>query len=44
MLVPAQAGVAEFIATFKDYPPRQKAASFNVDDVFKKMQESSGSK
>jgi arylsulfatase len=44
MLVPAQAYVGNFIGTFKDYPPRQSAASFNLDEVLKKMQESSGSK
>jgi hypothetical protein len=30
--------------TFKDYPQRQKAASFNLDEVLKKMQGSGGSK
>jgi arylsulfatase len=44
MLVPAQAYVGNFIGTFKDYPPRQSAGSFNLDDVLKKMQEGSGSK
>jgi arylsulfatase A-like enzyme len=42
MLIPAQAYVGNFIATFKDFPPRQSAASFNLDDVLKKMQESGG--
>ncbi|HUL04654.1 MAG TPA: arylsulfatase [Gemmatimonadales bacterium] len=42
MLVPAQAYVANFLATFKDYPQRQKAASFNLDDVLDKMKESGG--
>ena len=31
MLVPAQAYVQKFLATFKDFPPRQKAASFTVE-------------
>ncbi|CAN5514475.1 arylsulfatase [soil metagenome] len=39
VLVPAQSYVGNFIATFKAYPPRQSAASFNLDDVLKKMQE-----
>ena len=26
LLVPAQADVGQFLATFKDYPPRQQAA------------------
>ena len=41
--VPAQAYVGEFIATFKEYPPRQKAASFSLDKVME-MLTSPGSK
>ena len=41
LLVPAQAFVGQFLQTFKEYPQRQKAASFNLDDVLRKMQESS---
>ena len=33
ILIPAQAIVGEFLATFKEYPPRQKAASFTIDQV-----------
>lgn len=36
-LVPAQAYVGEFLKTFKEYPPRQKAASFSLSDVMEKM-------
>lgn len=43
-LVPAQAYVGQFLATFKDYPQRQKAASFNMDEVMAKLNESSGAK
>jgi arylsulfatase len=39
LLVPAQAYVANFLMTFKEYPQRQKAASFNLDDIMSKMQE-----
>jgi arylsulfatase len=42
MLVPAQALVAEFLQTFKDFPPRQKAASFSVDQVIEKMTYAAG--
>lgn len=42
ILVPAQAGVAEFLATFKEFPPRQKAASFSVDQVMEKMKDTVG--
>jgi arylsulfatase A-like enzyme len=37
LLVPAQKYVGEFLATFKDYPPRQKAASFTITNVLEKM-------
>ncbi len=37
LLVPAQDYVGKFLATFKQYPPRQKAASFNLDEVMQKM-------
>jgi arylsulfatase len=30
--------VGEFLATFKEYPPRQKAASFTIDQVLETMQ------
>lgn len=36
-LVPAQAYVGQFLATFQEFPPRQKAASFSLDQVIEKM-------
>lgn len=39
MLVPAQTYVGKFLATFKDYPPRQKAASFSIDQVMEKLKQ-----
>jgi arylsulfatase len=39
LVVPAQDYVGKFLATLKDYPPRQKAASFNLDEVMKEMTE-----
>ncbi|MEZ8822980.1 arylsulfatase [Vibrio amylolyticus] len=39
MFVPAQAYVGEFLKTFQEYPPRQKAASFSLDQVMEKLQE-----
>jgi arylsulfatase A-like enzyme len=44
MMVPAQAYVSQFLMTFKEYPQRQKAASFNLDEVLEKLKESGGSK
>jgi arylsulfatase len=38
LLVPAQAYVGKFLETFKEYPPRQKAASFTVDQVMKQLE------
>jgi arylsulfatase A-like enzyme len=38
----AQAGVAKFLATFKDYPPSQRAASFTIDQAMEKLQQSAG--
>ena len=38
LLVPAQAYVAQFLGSFKEFPPRQKAASFSLDQVMEKMQ------
>ena len=39
LLVPAQDYVASFLATFQEYPPRQKAASFSLDQVMEKLQQ-----
>lgn len=37
LLVPAQAYVGEFLQTFQEFPPRQKAASFNLEQVMNKL-------
>jgi arylsulfatase len=37
ILVPAQALVARWLESFKDFPPRAKAASFTVSDVMDKI-------
>lgn len=37
LLVPAQGYVGEFLQTFKEYPPRQKAATFSLDQVIEQM-------
>jgi arylsulfatase A-like enzyme len=44
LVVPAQAYVANFLESFKEYPQRQRAASFNLDEVMEKMKEGGGSK
>ncbi len=37
LLVPGQAFIGEFLQTFAEFPPRQKAASFNLEGVMEKM-------
>jgi arylsulfatase len=44
ILTPSQAYVGQFLSSFKEYPQRQKAASFNLDDVMRSMSEGAGSK
>ena len=39
LLVPAQEYVGKFLMTFKEYPPRQKAASFSIDEVLQMLQQ-----
>jgi hypothetical protein len=43
-LVPAQAFITDFIMTFKDYPQRQKAENYNLEEVLRRLQQSSGSR
>ena len=37
LLYPAQALVAEWLESFKDFPPRAKAASFSIDKVIEQL-------
>jgi hypothetical protein len=38
MMMAAHVIVTEFLATFKDFPPRQKAASFTIDQALERME------
>jgi arylsulfatase len=40
----AQAVVQPFLDTFKQFPPRQKAASFTIDQAMEKMEHTLSSK
>ena len=40
MIMAAQALVGGFLQTFRDFPPRQKAASFTIDQAMEKMEAS----
>lgn len=44
LLVPAQAYVARFLETFKEFPPTGKAASFSLDQVMETLEKGGGSK
>jgi arylsulfatase len=38
-----QAFAAKWLESFKEFPPRQKPASFNLDEVMRKMAGAKGS-
>jgi arylsulfatase len=40
MIMAAQAVVTPFLNTFKEFPPRQKAATFTIDQAIEKMESS----
>jgi arylsulfatase A-like enzyme len=45
VLVPAQAVVGDFLATFKEFPPSQKTGSFSINKVVEQLQQgAAGSK
>jgi hypothetical protein len=37
LIAPTQAVVAQFVATFQEFPPRQRPSSFSVDEIMEKM-------
>jgi hypothetical protein len=41
-LVPVQGIVGDFLETFKEYPPRAKAASFTVDQALEALSKGHG--
>lgn len=42
LLVPAQAYVGEFLESFVEFLPRQKPASFTIDQVMERLEGSGG--
>jgi arylsulfatase len=42
LAVPTQALVAQFVGTFKEFPPRQKPSSFSVDEIMEQLQQPHG--
>ena len=39
LLVPAQDYVGQFLVTFREFPQRQKAATFNMDEILAKLRQ-----
>jgi arylsulfatase len=39
LLVPAQALVGQFLKTFEEFPPRQRPASFSIDQALEKARQ-----
>jgi hypothetical protein len=42
ILVPAQEGMAKYLESLKEFPPRQKPASFSIDQILEKMKKGMG--
>jgi hypothetical protein len=42
LVVPTQAVVSQFVATFKDFPPWQKPSSSSVDDIMDVLKKPTG--
>jgi arylsulfatase A-like enzyme len=42
LVIAAQAVIVPFLETFREFPPRQKAASFTIDQALAKMSEAAG--
>ena len=42
LAVPTQALVAQFIGTFKEFPPRQTPSSFSVDQIMETLKRPQG--
>ena len=40
VIIAAQSVIGQFLASFKDYPPSQRAQSFSIDQIVEKMQRS----
>ena len=44
LLVPAQVFVGKWISSFKEFPPRQKPATFSIEEVMRKLETNSAGK
>ncbi|MFZ0133955.1 MAG: hypothetical protein WAK95_15560, partial [Desulfobacterales bacterium] len=41
---PAQRAALQFLKTYEEFPPRQKPAAFNLDEVMREMEQQVGGK
>ena len=39
LVIPAQAGIAQFFNTFTDFPPAQRPASFSIDQIQERLEQ-----
>ena len=39
LLIPAQQVVGQFLSTFREFPPSQKAGTFSLDQVLQSLQQ-----
>ena len=44
LILPAVAKVSAYLATYKEFPPRQRPASFSIDQAIEKLNEATGAK
>jgi len=44
LILPAVAKVAAYLETYKEFPPRQRPASFSIDQVIEKLQSTTKAK
>ena len=44
LILPAVAKVSQYLGTYKDFPPRQRPASFSIDQVIQQLETTQGSR
>jgi arylsulfatase len=42
LVIPSQAYIVKLLETFKEFPPRQKPASFGIDQALETLQRAAG--
>lgn len=44
LIIPAQVVVSKWMESFKEFPPRQRPASYNIDAIVEKLTAPQGNK